>query len=208
MKEDDTDTRMREGTTDRALTMQALLAEYNVIRQAIAYRLEAQRRSLFFAVTIIGAIISVTIHEGNLFMLVAIPFVLPFAYFNHREHSASMHSLKSYLRESLTNQIADLANTDGIMRYDRLLHDKESKELREGNPGVLHFHQYQVAIAFWGAPIVALFLSLCGLDWNLPTGELIGFLALWVVALAVTLCQIMHLLPFYMRLRRASERRL
>jgi hypothetical protein len=177
---------------DRQLAMQAVIAEYNQVRQAILYRVQAQRRCLYFALTVIGAIVSVTIHEKDVAMLIGIPFVLPLVFLIHREQSESIDNLKSYIRYNLEGQAKTLANNEAIMQYERFRDDQEYRESETRKKNVISYHRYQVRFVFWAVPIAALLISSPAIAIDRANPKAVGILFLWLCACAVTMWQVVH----------------
>jgi uncharacterized membrane protein len=170
--------------------MQAFLAEFNILREAIARRVEAQRRCLYFSIGVIGAVVSVTIQQENFLMLIGIPLILPFLYFSHREQSTSIGILSTYIKDRLAPAIRDLAGHDQVMQYERFLAPTKAK---------IDYHRHQVRYVFGVVPLCSLVLALLGLDFRRLDAQFVGMAVLWCCALVVTSLQMWHFTKTYTR---------
>lgn len=164
-----------------ALAIQALLTEFEALREGIRSRVGAQRQCLYFAWTVFGAIVSVALQQQNLIILVAIPLVLPFVYVSHREQSVAIDQLAHYIRLHLGPRTRAIAGDDSVMQFESFLVPRKQET---------DYHLYQVRMVFWVCPLVALLVSLLGVDFSHWSSYLLGILLLYLCALLVTAWQI------------------
>jgi len=128
---------------DRELSMQALLAEFDVLRAAIRARVDASNKCLFFAYTTVGVVVTLAIQSSNLAILITIPFVLPVFYLNNSDHETHIRFLAHYIQNDLGNQIRSIANNKEVIQFESRI-----ERARDTGQLVKSFGRTQARITF------------------------------------------------------------
>ncbi len=169
------------------LAMNALIAEFTVLRQVLRSRIDGKHRSWHFALATIGAVVSFAIHSNNFLILLAIPYVIPSIYFVYLNHGAHIGPIALYIQTTLGGEMRALARHNSLMQFERYLQQHKTR-------GLGRYGQYSEQYLFVIIPIAMLFLSLLGIRWSQPVVHLIGPILVWVGALCITIVQTWHVI--------------
>jgi len=99
--------------------LQTYLTEYQGLREEILERSKTQRIIIVFALTAIGAVVSLTIQQQRPELLLAIPLILPFVLVIWCEHHHSIMKIGEYLDDHIAQKVQNLVLDEDVLSWSK-----------------------------------------------------------------------------------------
>lgn len=189
-----------ENNTDKALIMQAFIAEFNALRQAIRARTDAGQRFNIFIISFLGVILSLAVYNTKFLVFIIIPYVLTFLYMKKIEDDRIMDVLKIYIQDELGEQMRLLTNEDAILQFEKYIEKNRNK------PGGRKLSLISDIFIFSITPFIAIIVSVFGIDsgWHTAVYISIG-LVLFITTILVAFILVHQVKRYRIRQEHAAK---
>lgn len=188
-----------DSNINKSLSMDALIAEFNALRQAIRSRVDAQnnRYLLFFA--IIAAVLSLAVYNQFYILFIAVPYAIVFLYLKKQEDTRTINIVSDYIQKELGSRIRLITGNDSLMQFEQYIVDR--RETSSLNILYLLIDLFGFVVIPFAALIVAAF----GIyyDWSKP---LIGLCILWVIAFSIITYILIRRLRLFMKDKKTNNK--